>query len=290
MLASSLTPPNQLLTAPKLAQTSVALINLTYNLNDGTDWNGTYTRDGIVNASNLACYFGNPHKKCPSEPDLIQGRANTYGRAPPISTLGYYDEIQDVYKSRYNYGYYCRRTLGECAYRFVEYNPDDQQKTYPILTNRLITASADQCFTYMPTESPRPAKDTSGDMEALNFTVFNGSVHEQLVIPKQSGGTGATTYIYRGIRTPQEATKVRCGDRCVWMWAHKSGGKDENSTFYKCSINISDVTNTNNDTRKNVPNDVARLAASAIALQGRWAKKPDSDEKIWTQFQFYPFG
>lgn len=265
------------------------MINLTYNLNDGTDWNGTYTRDGIVNASNLACYFESLQVGCPLHQDSIQGRANAYGRTPSITTSGFYNEIQDVYKSRYNYGYYCRRTLGECAYRFVEYNPDDQQKTYPILTNRIITASADQCFEYLPIGTPELAKDTSGDMEALRYKIFNGSVHDQMVIPKQSGGQGATTYIYRGIRPPQKATKFSCGERCIWMWAHKSEGRGEHSTFYQCSINISNVSNTNNDTQ-NVPNDVARLAASSIALQGRWAKGQDSDEQIWTQFQFYPFG
>lgn len=41
---------------------------------------------------------------------------------------GSYDQIEDVAKSTSNQGYFCRITPGECAYRLVEYNPDDQQK------------------------------------------------------------------------------------------------------------------------------------------------------------------
>lgn len=275
----------------KLAQTSIALINLTYNLNDGTDWKGVYTRNGTANAANLDCYFRSPDdNKCPISQQLVQGLANSYGASSPILLKrGTYDQIQDVVKSTDNYGYFCRNTSGECAYRFVEYNRNDQERKYPLFTNRTITASAGQCFTYWETEEATPAKDASGIPDALNFTIFNGSDHDSIIIPEQLSGVDATTYIYRGTAPPPNATLFACGDRCIWMWAHKNAGHNETSTFYKCPITVRPVININKPSQI-VPNSVARLAASAIALQGRWAVKNNSEGLIWTQFQYYPFG
>lgn len=252
------------------------------------DWKGTYTQNGIINAANLQCYY-NPHTlECLSD-DAVQGLANSYGMSPPIFKRGTYDQIQDVVKSTDNYGYFCRNTPGECTYRFVEYNPDDQQRIYPLFSNRTITASTGQCFTYWESESPKQAMDTTGILDAFEYKITNGSVHDSIVIPGQLGGIDSTTYIYRGIDMPQNTTLFSCGDRCIWMWAHKSEGRGENSTFYQCPITISPVSNTNHDTQI-VPNGIARLAASSIALQGRWAVNGSSTKPIWTQFRFYPFG
>lgn len=275
--------------ASKAAQTSIAVIGLTYNLNDGTDWKDTYLRSGTVNATNLSCYFHSSNRDCPSQEDIVQGLANSYGYALPNFKRGTYNQIHEVVKSTENYGYFCRNTPGECTYRMVEYNPDDQQRIYPSFTNRTITASAGECFTYWETEMPTPAKDTSGNPDALEFKIFNGSVHDSIIIPRQHAGIDSTTYIYRGISTPQNTTKFSCGNRCIWMWAHKNAGYGENSTFYQCPVTISTVSNTKTDTQK-VPDSIARLAASAIALQGRWAVNGSSSERIWTQFRFYPFG
>lgn len=277
----------------KLAQTSVALINLTYDLNDGTNSNGTYTRNGIVNAPNLRCYF-NTLKTCPIHIEVPQGLAHAYGRTPYISSRGSYDQIQDIEKSKDYNGYFCRTTPGECAYRFVEYNPNDTQRNYPFLTDRVITASTGQCYTYWETEKVTPAKDTSGVMDAWKFKISNGSVHDTIIIPQQNGGLDATTYIYRGYHAPPQAKakNVRCGRRCIWMWAHKNPGDGENSTFYQCPITISNVYSTNGHPTgptQVVPDEVAYYAASSIALQGRLVVNPHTKENIWTQFQFFPF-
>lgn len=192
---------------------------------------------------------------------------------------GSYDQIQEVYDSKDNVGYYCRRTPGECAYRFVEYNPGDRQKAYPLLTNRVITASASQCSTWETeavVKSPHPCVE--------EFHISNGSHKDKITIPRQLQGLNGTTYIYRGFHPPPNATIFACGDRCIWMWAHKFvGAQGEHSTFYRCAVNISHVTNTNHSTQ-DVSRDVARLAAAAIALQGRPAQDP------WMQYQFFPFG
>lgn len=258
-------------------------------MNDGTDWKGVYTKNGIADATNLECYFHSHHdKKCPSSQGIDQGLANAYGTSPPLLKKGTYDHIQDVVKSTDNFGYFCRNAPGECAYRFVEYNHDDQERNYPLFTNRTITASTGQCLTYRETEKATPAKDTSGIPDALKFKIFNGLDHDNITIPQPLEGVDATTYIYRGTAPPPNATKFACGDRCIWVWAHKSVGHNENSTFYKCPITISPVNNMNKPTQI-VPDSVARIAASSIALQGRWAAN-HPHEQIWTQFQYYPFG
>lgn len=244
-----------------------------------------------MNATNLDCYFRTKYEtKCPSSPDVVQGLANSYGGSPPVLfKKGTYDHIQDVVKSTKNYGYFCRKNSGECAYRFVEYNGDDQERKYPLFTNRVITASPGQCFTYWVTEKATIANGTSGIPDALEFKIDNGSAHDIIIIPQQLGGVDSTTYIYRGIAPPPNATTFACGDRCIWMWAFKNVGHNENATFYKCPITISPVSNVKKATQ-HVPDSVARLAASAIALQGRWAVNGNSEGPIWTQFQFYPFG
>lgn len=261
-------------------------------MNDGTNWKGTYTRNGVVNATNLTCYFHPKTDKCIPQQDFLQGLAHAYGESPSMLKSGRYDQIDDVVKSTHNYGYFCRNTPGECAYRFVEYNPDDEQRTYPLFTNRTITASTGQCSTYSQTERALPANDTSGVSDPLKFKIFNGSVYDSIIIPRELTGINATTYIYRGVNTPQKATKFSCGNRCVWMWAYINEGNLDNSTFYQCPITISKTSNASSDTHI-VSDNVAKLAASSIALEGRLAienSSTDGSGPDWTQFQFYPSG
>lgn len=158
----------------------------------------------------------------------------------------------------------------------MEYNPEDQLKTYPSLTNRVITASAGQCSTY-----PKIKSATKGD--ALEFKISNDPANGTISIPKELGGMSGTTYIYRGFHPPSGAGTFACGDRCIKMWAHTAAGYGDDSTFYECPISISNVSNIENETQ-NVPDDVARLAAAAIALQGRPLREP------FRQYQFYPYG
>lgn len=213
-------------------------------------------------------------------PRVQQGLAHAYGESPSVPKNGSYDQIEELYKSSDLLGYYCRKTPGECAYRFVEYNPEDRLKAYPYLTNRVITASAGQCSTYHEIRKHTPKAD------ALEYHISNGSVNDNITIPVQLEGGGGTTYIYRGWYPPGEAKTFACGDRCIKMWAHQYAGPDEPSTFYECPINISNVTNIQNgqNEAQDVPSDVACLAAAAIGLQGRQAKPP------YKQYQFYPYG
>ncbi|KAI4159256.1 MAG: hypothetical protein LQ342_006717 [Letrouitia transgressa] len=270
-----------------LAQTSIALVNLTYELNDGTDWNGTYLRNGSVNVPNLTCYFHS--NGCPNEvfkEEITQGQAHSNGNVGSNVECGAYDTISDILQSRQNPDFFCRRVQAQFAYRFSEYNPSDNQSTYPHFTNRTITASAGTCFEYNQTGF-EPGTDANGFPGALRYTFSNGTYNDSISIPFASGGLKATTYIYRGINPPERATIQSCGPRCIWLWAFRFPGTEQSPRFYQCPINISTVSNVT-DVRQEVPDGIARTAAAAIALQGRWSN--GTGHMSWEQMQFYPFG
>ena len=201
-----------------------------------------------------------------------------------VSDCGNYTEISDVLGSKHNYGYYCRRTRHqqEFAYRFNEYNPNDTTKAYPRFTNRTITASAGECFNYSVTGDPQPQGGGNWLYKFGNDT-FKGNI----TIPGAYGALDGTTYIYRGINVPQQASKYACGPRCIKMWAHRSEGYGEPSTFFECPITVNEVNNATEDYQR-LPYDMARLAAASIALQGRPSGPPGTN--LWPQYQFFAFG
>lgn len=271
----------------QLAQTSIAIISLTYNMDDGTNWNGTYTRPGVAKAANLTGYFKNNGKSLRFSPKNYQAAAHTYGELSQSMPCGPYNEISDIEKSRKDHGYFCRRAPGQrqFAHRFSEYNPDDLQKNYPLFTNRVITASAGQCYEYTEA-SVKDSRDKGGN-KAWDYEYTNGSVTGHIVIPKNNQNADGTTYIHRGINVPENATAQFCGPRCMYVWAHKVAESKSSSLFYQCPITISTVSNVVNNTQS-ISDEVARVAASSIALSGLpiW----DGERQIWTQYQFYPFG
>ena len=272
------------------AQVSIALVNLTYSLDDGTDWNGTYTRPGMVNVSDLSCYNANG---CPGKDheDISQARAHAYGEEATDTGCGVYNTTADILHSKNDYNYYCRRTpkQQEFAYRFSEYNPENKQQTFPHFTNRIITASSGPCYKYYELNNTL-APNLGGLLSAWNYTFTNGTYNSSIRIPVDMEALNGTTYVYRGVNIPQNATEFSCGPRCMWMWAHRSVGVASKSVFFQCPITVSQVSNTT-DTRQELSDGMARLAASAIGLQGRFVTVGDKKKKrIWTQYQFYPFG
>ena len=272
----------------QLAQTSVAVLNITYTTEDGKNWNDTYIRNGTVNASNLACYMNRFHPDgCPEEVTQ-QNTAHAYGELALRTPCAHYNDISDIQNSRYDYGYYCRLTHGrqELAYRFNEYNPNDHQLVYPLFTNRIITASPGPCFIYSEVPTPRE-QALAGDAEYQVYTYTNGTITDTIKIPNEYTGLSGTTYIYRGTNLPQLATANACGPRCMWVWVYKSSGKGENPMFYQCPITIGLVSNVTRDSQ-NVTQEMARRAAVSIALKGQWTGT--FSDQNWTQYQFYPYG
>ncbi|KAL2054781.1 hypothetical protein ABVK25_005085 [Lepraria finkii] len=122
------------------------------------------------------------------------------------SCCGAYKYISDILKSTHDYGYYCRknRHQQEFAYRFNEYNPEDKQRVYPRFTQRIITVSSGKCFNYSMVGGPQNERDGN-----LSYEYTNGTFSGNFTIPGQIEAFNGTTYVYRGINTPQEAVLKR---------------------------------------------------------------------------------
>ncbi|KAL8784781.1 MAG: hypothetical protein Q9213_003761 [Squamulea squamosa] len=278
------------------AQISVALVTLTYDMVDGRSFNDTYTKHGIVNATDLTRYYNLDHPDLDPWPVTAQATAHLYGERVLRTKCGFYKNITEVVESKHDHAYYCSKNMTnpEFAYRFNEYNPGDLQETYPRFTNRTITASAGECLVYEVKKTTDAPKDVDGRGPGKTFSYGNDTFTAEMQIPASSLGLSSTTYMYRGYHAPQDAALQTCGDpRCTWLWAYKNpqDNKTDNDRdppkFYKCPITISNVTNIQKDSQI-VSDDMARIAAVSIALQGRWSGSPKS--RNFRSYQFYPFG
>lgn len=255
-------------------------------MDDGQTFRHTYFTTGMVDASSLIGYSNGISTLTPEN---NQALAHSYGEvARRAEECGRYQDIGQVYNSTDNPLYFCRRTPGkqEFAYRFKEYNQMDRERRYPSLTERVITASSGACLRYTKLHRTL-GRDLYDNMAANNYTFSNSTYTSTISIPISSDGWAATTYIYRGPALPHLTVENSCGDRCMWIWAHRTSvpGNDT-STFFQCPITISKVSNATTDLQ-DVPDSVARVAAASIALQGRWAGPLEN--KIWTQYQFHAF-
>lgn len=259
-----------------------ALISLESTINDGNNYNVTYTRTGTVQVSNLECYFHDDHCAIPATSFT---RAHAYGVMSSASQCGNYSTVKDVINSQYLYRYYCRRDRREFAHRFVEYNMNDTQKSYPHFTKRIITASSGDCIEYNQTGDP--SQVTIGAYTFWKFTYANDSFQDDILIPTSSLGLEGTTYIYPGSATPAEASKWGHGPRGLWMLAYKNPGSD-GPKFYKCPVTISNVSDAEKP-EHNVTDNVARTAVASIALQSQWYQG-NLENPDWKQYQFYATG
>ena len=279
---------------------AAALISLTYTIDDGNDYNGTYLSSGQVNVSNLTCYFHNGCQFAVTTDTL----AHAYGdntRGPDSTSYfdcGNYSDVASVISSKQDFPYYCRRntTIQEFAYRFNEYHPSDTQKFYPHFTDRVITASSGKCNEYNETgfDKTRHIGDDSGDgvnfISSVRYNYTNNALNRNgsINIPTSALGNQGTTYVFRGPEAPLNATQYSCGDRCIWMWAYKNFGVgDPGRRFYACPVTVNAVTNVINP-KHNITDDIARQAAASIALQGQF--HAGAGPVDWTQWQWYAAG
>ena len=262
---------------------------------DGTDWTGNYIRPGNVNAASLSqyChhYYDSRQYDCSPTPEDVQGIAHAYGQNT-FGSLDYdqdcenYTDMKDVLHSPRMPKYFCRRTppgQQEFTYKFLEYNPDDEQRIYPYMTRRVITASAGPCNQY---NFSSVKMGTVTGSQWSNYTYTNGSYTGSILLPVQIDTFDGTVYTYRGFNIPQNATLQACGKRCMWVWAHKTAKSGDESIFYQCPVTVNPVQSYDKPLQKahEVSNDIARLAASSIALQGGKADAVNG----WSQSQFYP--
>ena len=259
-------------------------------MDDGNNYNDIYLSHGTVNASKLDCYTNVfSTGKCDGNDDETLALAHSYGDLARAYDCGSYNSTSDVVKSKTDYRYFCKRDQGaqEFTYRFNEYNPHDFQRAYPHFTDRTISASSGPCSNWTMIGEPIPQDD---GILLYNFGDSDGKYVGNITIPDALGGFDDTTYIYRDLELPWNASTYTCGPRCLKIWAHKARGYTENSTFYECPITVGNATNTNGDSTLAISDAQARLAAAAIAITGRPSGLDKNGQNTWEQYTLYSFG
>lgn len=222
---------------------------------------------------------------------MEQTQAHLFGEIASGPPCRNYNDISEILNGNANPLFWCRQTPDkqEYTYRFTELNPTDHARVYPRLTNRTITASSGICFEYaIDMNSGVPTNDLNGNLAAYNWKYSNGTVNGSITIPTAISAWDSTTYLYNGTQIPQEEVESTCGSRCMWMWAFRAfssfqADQGQNMAVFQCPITVGPVNNVTRDSQM-VGDGMAKLAASAIALQGR------NVEKRWTQYQLYPWG
>ena len=259
-------------------------------MESGTGSTGTYHKSGNVKTAKVDCFYD--RGRCPINPGPQMTTANTLGQAVQGQISCPYQDDADIKNAPQNctYFYGSDTKQGEFAYRFNEYNPSDSAQAYPYLTNRNIRASAGQCYQYDVDWANSPTtSDQDGTNDIQLFKFGNSSYTAYLPIPKIEGAFHSTTYVYNGTSAPQNATLMTCGPRCMTMYALRLGANttDPTTAMFECPLTISNVNSATADYQE-VPDYMALIAASSIALSGRLVDK--SNRKSWAQYQLYTFG
>ena len=274
-----------------LAQGSIALINLTYDVDGGSDATGTISRPGMVSVPKLNCYY-NYKDSCPIFEEVPQALAHSFGEAITSRPCCNYTNTASILEYTLECYYFCRRDRQEYAFRYSEYNPNDRARAYPYLTDRIITASPGICLEHNITYAGR-IDDPDGREAVRKFEYSNGSYSSNIIVNNAHLAHDATTYVYQGFKIPQNATIFDCGDRCMVIYALRQWGRIRKGLdrLFECTITVSSVTSFSNPVlpEHHVPDDVARLAAASIALQGRYQNPFRDETKRWWQSQLYPW-
>lgn len=263
-----------------------ALISLELPIDDGHDFNSTYTRPGLPRVSRIGCYYDGD--ECLTNNSVkMHALAHTYGEMTLATDRGSYSDISGLLESKHDFRIWSRPDWTESAHRFNEYNEIDTQRSYPYFTDRVITSSSGECIEYQVDEKAESV--TMGDIEAWKLTYRNASFQDTITIPKSALGLEGTTYIYHGHDDPfgTRDPKVVCGKRCMYMWVYKNPGGEDGPRLYQCPITISNVRNANHPEYE-IPDGVARVAAVSIALQGQWHGSFQNQD--YHQYQFYASG
>ena len=270
------------------------MLGLTYSIDGGLDSSSIITSNGTVHVSLLDHYYDyGPYSTGPgAPPEIAQNQAHAYGEITRGEKSCPYKNDHDIESAAQNCTYFYDTSNDEFAFRYSEYNPQDRARSYPYLTNRIVRASAGECYQYNVDSSRTYAVDgPDGNQEVWVFIYYNETYNGTIQIPKPSAAYDSTTYIYDGTHVPQNATAQACGPRCLWIYAFQNWGpimKRPNRLF-KCGVTIGNVSNVDSEVQA-LPNDNARLAAASIALSGRYTNPNGSVDKEWQQYQLYPYG
>ncbi|KAL8733952.1 MAG: hypothetical protein Q9181_003365 [Wetmoreana brouardii] len=275
-----------------LAQASIAMIGLTYSMDNGVGSHGITTSRNTVSVPRVDCYYNNgtctTHPFQP--PEVAQNEAHSYGEITRALKSCPYTTDDDIYHAPQDCQYFTNRNGREFAYRFAEYNPKDLSRSYPYHTKRLIKASSGECYSYT-TGRFYDIASTDGPNSFRVWTYSNKTDNGTIGIPRPDTAFDSTAYVYNGVNAPQNASAIACGPRCIQLYAVRFNGKVTNrpGEVFKCPITVFDVTNVG-DPAHVVPDDTARIAAASIALTGRYTNPNGSKVEHWEQYQLYSFG
>ena len=269
-----------------LAQATIAMLSLNYSMDRGSGSTGTYTVKGNVSAPRLDCFSRN--NSCDASLVAPQTTAHSFGAFTQGQSCCTYNSTADIFSANQSCPYFCSADRSEFAYRFNEYNPSDTTFTYPHLTNRLITSKVEACYKYDIDWAKSPIIDSpDGENDTQFFFYYNSTYNSKIRIPRSAGGFNSTTYIYDGVKIPQNATLVACGPRCLKIYVLRLG-RPFPANIFECQISVTDVTNTTAPWQE-YPNGMARLAIASIALTGR-ARHFKDVGLTWQQYQLYSWG
>ena len=260
-------------------------------MDKGTNSSGVFTSPGMVSTCSLDCYHESPFSNnCSSAPETPQALAHAYGEITTARRLCPYTIDDDIKDAPQDCGYFANNDGQEFALRYLEYNLNDSVGTYPYRTNRIIKASSGPCYQYsVDIDQVYSIDGTDGIQEIFVYPFFNATYSNILPIPKPNAAFDATSYVWNGTLAPQNAIEQSCGPRCVWLYAFQSIGilTGRPDQIFQCPITVSDVTETTQSVHQ-LSDENARIAAASIALSGRYTGPPDN--KVWQQYQLYPWG
>ena len=274
-----------------LAQGAVATINLTYDVDRGTDSNGTILRPESVDVPKLDCYY-NAVENCPTVAEVPQVLAHSYGEAVTGQTCCNYTTVADILSNKQDCYYFCRTDEQEYAFRYAEYNPEDTARAYPRFTNRTITASPGKCLEYnFDSDAGEGVPSPDGFGSETSFPYSNDTFTGNITIPNSNSANDATTYIYNGELQPQDAQAYACGPRCLKMFILRTQGPvtTREVKLFECPITVSSVSNAILP-QHDISDTNAQLAAASIALTGRYQTRGNPPRITWRQSRLYPRG
>ena len=261
-------------------------------MESGTNSTRIITLYGTVNVPKIDHYYINSDNGIketnPGDAVVQQNLAQAYGDAIQGQQSCSYTDDSEIHRAPQNCYYFNHTNGQEFAFRYAQYNLADSARAYPYLTDRIVKASAGECFQY---DVPGPANVTDsqdGNQDTWVWHFHNSTFNGTISIPRRDAAFDATTYIFNGTNPPPEADFQKCGHRCIWLYAWRSTGEltGRPPSLFQCPITVSDVYNVSDGKDWQVlPDDNAYYAAASIGLTGRF-----TSDWHWRQFRLYPWG
>lgn len=260
-------------------------MGLAYSMESGTDSTGIIKRQGLVNVPQLDYHYFDGPRRGVGNYSVPQYLANAYGEAIHCRHSCNYTQDSDIQNASQDCYYFSHTNGQEFAYRYAQYNPKDSARAYPYLTDRIVKASASECFQYKVINAPDKVDSQDGIQDTLLWHFYNSTFNGTISIPQRDATYDSTTYIYNGTDVPPHEEFQSCGNRCIRLYAWRSPGpvRERPLTVFQCSITVGEVNSVVKDWQR-LPDNLSYYAAASIALSGI-----HTQDLHWRQFRLYPY-